>query len=168
MYVEITFFKFSFFQNSFSEKQWQNLDPIYDITEVLVQVGEFEGAKNLMSWSEDEVPDILKHGDHHHNIAQRLNLLPVTPRGYRIKKMMAYYYLQYFFDYKELNLEPNAGAEKVYELLAEQKPMFMDYKTEYYAMMSVIRLIDVMVGNEPFVDFKRKKYEVYILLQVTV
>ena len=61
-----------------------------------------------------------------------------------------------------MNLEPNAGAEKVYELLVEKRPMFMAYKKEYYAMMSIIMLIDVMVGNEPFVDFKRKKYEDYI------
>ena len=36
---------------------------------------------------------------------------------------------------------------------------FKLYNQEYYAMMSMIRLLDAIVGNEPFMDFKEKTYD---------
>merc|ERR1719281_2116024 len=48
----------------------------------------------------------------------------------------------------ELCVIPNAGAKEAWELISE-----------HYIMMSLIRLLDAMVGNEPFIDFKEKTYE---------
>ena len=30
---------------------------------------------------------------------------------------------------------------------------------EYYVVLSIVRMLDVMVGNEPFIDFKEQKHK---------
>lgn len=114
--------------NSFSYKQWfgkedpnskgdkskpkQNdfhsdeANASLDISEIISQVGQYDGVKNAFTWDRDSIAplDHLGTMDHHHNMLQRVQLLPPTFRGNMIKKNAAYLQLQLLMDVgKETN-----------------------------------------------------------------
>ena len=88
-------------------------------------------------------------------------LLPQTRRGNIIRKMLAYFNLQVI-----LGLDPPitialADVQDAARLITLNKAKLALYEdaNEYYVLLSIIRMLDVMVGNEPFLDFKQKKHK---------
>ena len=53
----------------------------------------------------------------------------------------------------------NANVVDAWKVVDEYTHYMNLLKSEYYVMMSVLRILDVIVGNEPFVDYKKNKYE---------
>lgn len=133
-----------------------------DVTEALVSVGDFKGAENLRPWFDDEVPINLSEFDHHHNIVRRLQLLPPTYRGQMVKKMIAHYHLQTFLGVKEKETLHDANAEDAFNVLDKHKNSFNSFADDLYVVMSILRLVDALVGNEPFIDFTEDIYSKYI------
>ena len=134
-----------------------------DVANVLVQVGGFEDVKNLRPWFEDEVPNIakLRDHDHHHNVVRILDFLPLTHRGNEIRKMVAYYHLQRFFEHRSDHLEllPLVNVQDAWKLIHKHQEVFKLYIEHPYALINLIRLLDAIVGNEPILDFNSKNYE---------
>ena len=130
-----------------------------DITEAFSHIGAFESVENLKAWGDDEVPNIngLNSMDHHDNMARRLELIPQSCRGNIIRKMLAFMYLQTILGIEKKKNMQMADVQEASELIKNHKNMLGILEEEYYVMMSVIRMIDVMVGNEPFLDFSAKK-----------
>ena len=146
-----------------------NIFYIYSsFSEALVAVGSQKSFANLRPWLPEEVPSFMTNRfeiiDHHHNIVRRLDLLPPTFRGQIIRKMLAHYHYQEFLGKgitmadDKTSIIPHVGAKEAWELLRCNMNIFKLYNEEYYAMMSMIRLLDAIVGNEPFMDFKEKIY----------
>ena len=132
--------------------------------EVLSRVGEFDGVMKLRPWDEAEIPQYIENmhqNDHHHNIVRKLHLLPPSPRGNVIRKALAFFHLQSLLGVCVLQIVPHASASEAWSLLQTQGTIFKLCESEYYVMSSLIRLIDAMVGNEPFLDFNPTKL-VYI------
>ena len=132
----------------------------------MAAVGGQKSFENLRPWLPEEVPSFMTNNfeiiDHHHNIVRRLDLLPPTHRGQMIRKMLAHYHFQEFLGKgigSNTSIIPYVGAIEAWQLLKHNMNVFKLYNSEYYAMMSVIRLLDAIVGNEPFMDFKEKIYD---------
>ena len=77
--------------------------------------------------------------------------------------MLAYFNLQVI-----LGLDPPitialADVQDAARLITLNKTKLALYEdaNEYYVLLSIIRMLDVMVGNEPFLDFKQKKHIKY-------
>ena len=75
--------------------------------------------------------------------------------------MLAFFNLQVI-----LGLDPPitialADVQNAANLVQTNKAKLALYEdaNEYYVLLSIIRMLDVMVGNEPFLDFKQKKHE---------
>ena len=75
--------------------------------------------------------------------------------------MLAYFNLQVI-----LGLDPPitialADVQNAANLVQTNKAKLALYEdaNEYYVLLSIIRMLDVMVGNEPFLDFKQKKHK---------
>ena len=77
-----------------------------DISEIISQVGQYDGIAHAFTWDRDAVPalDHLGIMDHHHNMVQRVQLLPPTFRGYAIKKNVAFLQLQLLMDVGKYHL----------------------------------------------------------------
>merc|ERR1711874_583302 len=96
------------------------------------------------------------------NMFRRLQLLPQTRRGNTIRKMMAHYSLQIILrtnNKKEVYVCPFADSHEAAKLIQEHKAGFAVFENndEYYVVLSIVRMLDVMVGNEPFLDFRPSK-----------
>ena len=117
--------------------------------------------KELRTWTSDEVNPKFKEREHHHNLYRRIWLLPLTYRGRIIRKMLAYFYLQFFISSeKNQNLMPYADASDLWNnFISKNQEVLKAYENDYYLMMTLIRMIDIVVGNEPDIDFKIKMYE---------
>ena len=75
--------------------------------------------------------------------------------------MLAFFNLQVI-----LGLDPPitialADVQNAANLVQTNKAKLALYEdaNEYYVLLSIIRMLDVMVGNEPFLDFKPKKHQ---------
>jgi len=160
--------------DGYSREQWKGTDRettvMYEIAEALVAVGNQKSFANLRPWLPEEVPTFMENYhivDHHHNIVRRLDLLPPTHRGQIIRKMLAHFHFQEFLGKgilsdtadEKTSIIPHVGAKEAWGLLRKNMNKFKLYNQEYYAMMSMIRLLDAIVGNEPFMDFKEKTYD---------
>merc|ERR1719414_201733 len=141
-----------------------------DVSEVLSMIMNNVSEDNkARTWKSDELPASKEFAilDHHHNMVRRLQLLPFSARGNQIKKNVAYLYLQHILmtglkgEEVRLSLYPRAGICDVMNLL-EDKNILANFKTygrmEYYVMMSMIRLIDMITGSERE-DFKPELVE---------
>ena len=100
----------------------------------------------------------MRESDHHDNMFRRLQLLPQTRRGNIIRKMSAYHNLQVILALR-LVVVPFADVNEAAELIKNNKAKFHVYENndEHYVVLSIVRMLDVMVGNEPFLDFKSSK-----------
>lgn len=131
----------------------------FDISEVLAQVGTHENRRKIQTWEENALP-ATKSGnfetlDHHHNIVWRLKLFPNSVRGNQIRKNVAFLNLQQLLnvngeDDGEAELLPNASVIELKQFLFDQNAgnRLKPVGNEHYLMMSVVRLIDFVVGNE--------------------
>ena len=173
MYISLSYYQnlwlcyylfiFPYFQSDF-------LMYFFILSEALVAVGNQKSFANLRPWLPEEVPTFMENYhivDHHHNIVRRLDLLPPTHRGQIIRKMLAHFHFQEFLGKgilsdtadEKTSIIPHVGAKEAWGLLRKNMNKFKLYNQEYYAMMSMIRLLDAIVGNEPFMDFKEKTYD---------
>ena len=87
-------------------------------------------------------------------------LLPQTRRGNIIRKMLAYFNLQVILGLDQPKMIAFADVQDAASLVKNNKAKLALYEdaNEYYVLLSIIRMLDVMVGNEPFLDFKPKKH----------
>merc|ERR1719429_48289 len=132
----------------------------------------------VRTWTPSDLPASKDFAilDHHHNMVRRLQLLPHSARGQQIKKNVAYLYLQHILmtglkgEEVRLSLYPRAGICDVMNLLEDSniRANFKTYgKSEYYVMMSMVRLIDMIVGSEredfkPELVQKQKRMEEFL------
>ena len=145
-----------------SEEATENSVSI-DITEALVKIGNFPSVKNHRTWFQNEVPQTLRDVDHLDNICRRIETLPQTSRGNIIRKMMAHDALQIVIGKEDKKVtRAFANVEEAAEIVQNNKQVLQHYHKEYYVMWSVVRLLDVMVGNEPFLDFTNDRFEKYV------
>ena len=152
-----------------------------DVSEVLSAIMNNVAEDNkVRTWGQSELPASKDFAllDHHHNMVRRLQLLPLSARGNQIRKNVAYLYLQHILitdlDEKDLeaklSLYPRADIGDVMNLLEDSfiKTNFRTYgKNEYYVMMSMVRLIDMIVGSEredfkPELVQKQKRMEEFL------
>ena len=108
----------------------------------------------------------LRESDHHDNMFRRLQLLPQTRRGNIIRKMSAYHNLQVILALR-LVVVPFADVNEAAELIKNNKAKFYVYENndEHYVVLSIVRMLDVMVGNEPFLDFKSNKHQAIKIIE---
>jgi len=137
-----------------------------DIVDALMMIGRTTNAANLRPWNIDDCHQALVDGDgdHHDNMFRRLQLLPQTRRGNIIRKMMAHQSLQIILktnNDKSVTSIPHADSSDAARLLTEYKAglNLFEKNDEYYVVLSIVRMLDVMVGNEPFIDFKEQKHK---------
>jgi len=130
-----------------------------DIMEAFMIIGRTDDAANLQPWSSDEVHQAI-NGDHHDNMFRRLQLLPQTRRGNIIRKMLACFNLQVILGLEPPKIIAFADVQDAASLIKLNKAKLAIYEdaNEYYVLLSIIRMLDVMVGNEPFIDFKPTKH----------
>ena len=88
-------------------------------------------------------------------------LLPQTRRGNIIRKMLAFFNLQVILGLDPPTTIALADVHDAAELIQKNKAKLALYEdaNEYYVLLSIIRMLDVMVGNEPFIDFKQNKHK---------
>ena len=108
----------------------------------------------------------LRESDHHDNMFRRLQLLPQTRRGNIIRKMSAYFNLQVILNVP-LIVMPFADVKEAANLIKQNKAKFNVYENndEHYVVLSIVRMLDVMVGNEPFLDFKSNKHQAIKIIE---
>merc|ERR1719471_2067049 len=150
-----------------------------DVSEVLSSIMNNVPEDNkVRAWTPSDLPASKDFAilDHHHNMVRRLQLLPHSARGQQIKKNVAYLYLQHILmtgltgEEVRLSLYPRAGICDVMNLLEDSniRANFKTYgKNEYYVMMSMVRLIDMIVGSEredfkPELVQKQKRMEEFL------
>ena len=75
--------------------------------------------------------------------------------------MLAYFNLQVILGLDQPKMIAFADVQDAASLVKNNKAKLALYEdaNEYYVLLSIIRMLDVMVGNEPFLDFKQKKHE---------
>ena len=97
---------------------------------------------------------------------RRLQLLPQTRRGNIIRKMSAYFNLQVILNVP-LIVMPFADVKEAANLIKQNKAKFNVYENndEHYVVLSIVRMLDVMVGNEPFLDFKSNKHQAIKIIE---
>jgi len=160
---------FSQLCNKFSTKQFwgdeemqkENKNPaLYDIKHL-----EFTASKHVRSlrevWAfEDrETADcgVLHFGsDHHHNLVERVRILPATYRCRQLRRCLALMWLKQILYYdpkggSEIELETSyrADVSMAAKLLEEKKPKLELLSKNAYLYVSVILLVDLVIGAEP-------------------
>ena len=75
--------------------------------------------------------------------------------------MLACFNLQVILGLDPPTIIAFADVQDAATLIKNNKAKLALYEdaNEYYVLLSIIRMLDVMVGNEPFLDFKQKKHE---------
>jgi len=142
------------------EKESKGETPsIYDIKHL-----EFTASKHVRShpevWAfqDKETPDsgILHFGcDHHHNMVERVRILPATYRCRQLRRALALMWLKQILNHNKpgeyINLEQShrADVSMVANLLEEKKAKLSVLSKNAYLYVSVILLIDLVVGAEP-------------------
>jgi hypothetical protein len=86
-----------------------------------------------------------------------------THRGNVIRKMTSYMFLQHIIS-SQFEIVILADAKDAWNLVNLNKNRVELFHDEYYVMLNIVRLLDSMVGNEPFIDFTTYKYESIQLL----
>lgn len=108
-------------------------------------------------WAKDELPIINKinRNDHHHNMVHRLRQIPPTLRGNQLRKTVGFMHLQQLIDPRKVDNVLNVDAEILWNFLRprfdKEKLIFGNF---YYLGFSILRLIDIVVGDEPLVEYK--------------
>ena len=136
-----------------------------DITEALSAVCHYEGAENIFTWDRRDVHAQFKMKEHHHNLVRRVWLLPMTHRGRIIRKMLAYHYLHYFVTKSEgadTFIIPFADVADLWTFMNKHQSVLKGFESDFYSMYNLIRLMDVIVGNEPDMDFHIKVYDQFV------
>ena len=115
--------------------------------------------EEMKTWSEEEMP---RNGmgvtiDHHHNMVNRIRLLPPTFRGNQVKKIFAFMCLQQIIDPSNIDLTPTANINDAANTLARNRHKFEALYDEHYIMISIIRLLDQIAGCEPLIDYVGKE-----------
>ena len=103
--------------------------------------------------------------EHHHNLVRRVWLLPMTHRGRIIRKMLANHYLHFFVsksDKSETLIIPFADVADAWKFIDKNQSVLDGFESDFYLMYNLIRLIDVIVGNEPDMDFHIRLYDQFI------
>ena len=75
--------------------------------------------------------------------------------------MLAFFNLQVILGLDPPTTIALADVHDAAELIQKNKAKLALYEdaNEYYVLLSIIRMLDVMVGNEPFIDFKQNKHK---------
>ena len=131
-----------------------------DIAEVLLHVGmQVDSNEEMKTWTKEEMPrnDMMVTIDHHHNMVNRIRLLPPTFRGNQIKKILAYMCLQQIIDPSNIDLTPTANINDAATTLSRNRHKFEALFDEHYIMISIIRLLDQIAGCEPLIDYVGKE-----------
>ena len=103
--------------------------------------------------------------EHHHNLVRRVWLLPMTHRGRIIRKMLANHYLHFFVSKTEKSetlIIPFADVADAWKFIDKNQSVLDGFESDFYLMYNLIRLIDVIVGNEPDMDFHIRLYDQFI------
>ncbi|XP_059094587.1 uncharacterized protein LOC131889490 [Tigriopus californicus] len=123
-----------------------------DMAEVLARVGSHEGIEQIRTWSREELPACAQFDelDHHHNMVRRLQFLPPSLRGNQLKKNVAFLNLQQILNLEEMVIVAKANVSDLSDILQNPNnwPRLARLESEHYAMMTCIRLMDVIVGSE--------------------
>ena len=136
-----------------------------DITEAMAIVGNYDGAENIYTWDPKDINSpFFRKREHHHNLIRRVWLLPQTHRGRIVRKMLAYNYLTYFVNKDDdSQIIPFVDVKDLWtEFISKNQKVLEGFADDYYMMMNLIRLIDVVVGNEPMIDFKIRPFREFI------
>ena len=131
-----------------------------DVAEVLLQVGmQVDLNEEMKTWTKEEMPrnDMMVTIDHHHNMLNRIRLLPPTFRGNQVKKIYAYMCLQQIINPNEIDLQPTANINDAADTLIKNRYKFEALQDEHYIMISIIRLLDEIAGCEPLIDYVGKE-----------
>ena len=74
--------------------------------------------------------------------------------------MLACFNLQVILGLEPPKIIAFADVQDAANLIKHNKAKLALYEdaNEYYVLLSIIRMLDVMVGNEPFLDFKPTKH----------
>ena len=131
-----------------------------DIAEVLLHVGMQVDLNNEMkTWTRDEMPrnDMNVTIDHHHNMVNRIRYLPPTFRGNQVKKILAFMCLQQLIDPSNIDLTPIANINDAATTLSKNRHKFEALFDEHYIMINIIRLLDIIAGSEPLIDYVGKE-----------
>jgi hypothetical protein len=131
-----------------------------DIAEVLLHVGlQVDLNEEMKTWTKEEMPrnDMLVTIDHHHNMVNRIRILPPTFRGNQVKKILAFMCLQQIIDPSNIDLAPTANINDAATTLSRNRHKFEALFDEHYIMMSIIRLLDQIAGSEPLIDYVGKE-----------
>ena len=131
-----------------------------DIAEVLLHVGnQVDVNEEMKTWTKEEMPrnDMNVTIDHHHNMVNRIRLLPPTFRGNQVKKILAFMCLQQIIDPSNIDLTPTANINDAANILSRNRHKFEALFDEHYIMINVIRLLDQIAGCEPLIDYVGKE-----------
>ena len=131
-----------------------------DVAEVLLQVGmQVDLNEEMKTWTKEEMPrnDMMVTIDHHHNMHNRIRLLPPTFRGNQVKKIYAYMCLQQIINPNEIDLQPTANINDAADTLIKNRYKFEALQDEHYIMMNIIRFLDDIAGCEPLIDYVGKE-----------
>ena len=76
--------------------------------------------------------------------------------------MVAFSILQNILQCENPTLLFNSDSADAAKLLQNNQNYFNRYKDSMYVVYSVLRLLDVMIGNEPFLDFNTEEKQASI------
>ena len=122
-------------------------------------------TKVVFPYSKDVHMQFRNKREHHHNLVRRVWLLPMTHRGRIIRKMLANHYLHFFVsksDKSETLIIPFADVADAWKFIDKNQSVLDGFESDFYLMYNLIRLIDVIVGNEPDMDFHIRLYDQFI------
>lgn len=117
--------------------------------------------KKVKRWDRNEVPDAGRFEvmDHHHNMLRRLQILPHSHRGGEVKKCMSFLYLQQILDTEDFGLIYGASIKDLYTDVLKESSRLRALFPESYLMVSIIMMIDFLVGNDPD-DYRDENWDV--------
>ena len=138
----------------FSQEEWTRGGKggaSYDFSELMLCCSiSAQVQNNLRTWQPLDIPACITV-DHHHNLVERLRILPPSFRGNQIRRVVACSWVSSIvkgFGEHEICMEHNINhVAKLFQ--DNQFKIRRNLLDDVYAMLSLLRLVDAVFGSEP-------------------
>ena len=129
-------------------------------------------SPEVMNWRPDGKRDDEK-ADHPLNMLHKLELIPVSFRGNQLKKQLAFLYLQtrlqiiHLVDPEMATILDVVSTPQLRNCARETYLKVVTHKSsvDYVALLPILKLLDIIVGFEPELDFTEEKVEAIKIME---
>lgn len=131
-----------------------------------------EYSAEVMTWKIQRVV-MDETADHPLNMVHKLELIPASFRGNQLKKQLAFLYLQTRLHLRSI-IEPEyasildvVNTPQLRHCVRETYLRLITHKSnlDYGAVHTIVKLLDIIVGFEPELDFTKEKVEAIKIMQ---